>query len=111
MERGTCHVTRAMLGDVSHWPLKNSDRRSAMETVDHLGCRIVRSVLDERGRAWRVHEQRLAAAGRRLGSDSAQSRLIFTCDEAGIPRELRRTRAPLEALDDADLLQLLKCGC
>ena len=82
-----------------------------MESADQLGCRIVRSVLDERGRAWRVREQRLAVAGHRPGNGSAQSRLIFTCDEAGIPRELRRTRAPLEALDDADLLQLLKCGC
>ena len=81
-----------------------------MENVADLRCSIVRSLLDDRGRAWRVREQRLAAASARKGHDRAQSRLVFTCDEVGIRRELRRSRAPLEALDDADLLQPLKCG-
>jgi hypothetical protein len=82
-----------------------------MERVADLGCSIVRSLLDDRGRRWRVREQRLAVAGPRNNQGWVQSRLVFTCDEAGTRRELRRSRAPLEALDDADLLQLLKGGC
>jgi hypothetical protein len=81
-----------------------------MESVADLGCRIVRSLLDDRGRAWQVREQPLPAASARKAHHRVQIRLVFTCDEMGIRRELRRSRAPLEALDDADLLQLLKRG-
>jgi hypothetical protein len=60
----------------------------------------VRRVTDDVGRAWRVREFRSSTG---LG-------LFFRCDVPGVRAETRAAVAPLEAMDEDRLVELLQAG-
>ena len=74
--------------------------RSRHVTRDSLGCFVVRRITDDAGRPWRVREFRSSTG---LG-------LFFRCDIPGIRSETRAITAPLEALDEQRLVDLLQSG-
>ena len=58
------------------------------------GCIVVRRIIDDRGREWRV---------RQLWSERCHG-LLFQCSVRGVRSEIRPMRGPLEALTDEELL-------
>lgn len=65
-----------------------------------LGCVVVRRITDDAGRSWRVREFRSTSG---VG-------LFFRCEVPGIRAETRAAVAPLEALDEERLLEMLRAG-
>jgi hypothetical protein len=74
--------------------------RSRHDNRDALGCVVVRRITDDAGRAWRVREFRSNTG---LG-------LFFRCEVPGIRAEARAAVAPLESLDEEQLVDLLQSG-
>jgi hypothetical protein len=74
--------------------------RSRHVTREALGCIVVRRITDDVGRAWRVREFRSSTG---LG-------LFFRCDVPGVRAETRAAVAPLEAMDEDRLVELLQAG-
>jgi len=70
------------------------------ETREPLGCVVVRRITDDAGRAWRVREFRSNTG---IG-------LFFRCEVPGIRAETRAAVAPLESLDEDQLVDLLQSG-
>lgn len=79
-------------------PLQVVGRRHASR--EQLGCVVVRRITDDVGRAWRVREFRSMTG---LG-------LFFRCDVPGVRAETRAAIAPLESLDEEQLIELLQAG-
>lgn len=74
--------------------------RSRHVTREALGCIVVRRITDDVGRAWRVREFR----------SSTGVGLFFRCDVPGVRAETRAAVAPLEAMDEDRLVELLQAG-
>ena len=81
--------------------------RAPLRVVGHrhvyrepLGCVVVRRIIDDAGRAWRVREFRSVSG---LG-------LFFRCDVPGVRAEARAAVAPLESLSEERLVELLQAG-
>jgi hypothetical protein len=74
--------------------------RGRPETREPLGCVVVRRITDDAGRAWRVREFRSNTG---IG-------LFFRCEVPGIRAETRAAVAPLESLDEDQLVDLLQSG-
>jgi len=65
-----------------------------------LGCVVVRRIIDDAGRAWRVREFRSVSG---LG-------LFFRCEVPGVRAEARAAVAPLESMNEERLVDLLQAG-
>jgi hypothetical protein len=75
-------------------------RPTERDLADTLGCVVVRRVIDDAGREWRVRQ-----FGTAVGAG-----LFFRCEVPGVRPEIRPACGFLEALSDADLLTLLETG-
>ena len=72
----------------------------ARRSSDALGCVVVRRITDDAGRAWRVREFRSSMG---IG-------LFFRCEVPGVRAATRAAVAPLEAMDEERLVDLLQAG-
>jgi hypothetical protein len=68
----------------------------------------MRTLVDDQGRAWHVREQRLIEGNLHQQRVAESVVLVFRCDRPGVLPEIRRVSQPLSALDEVDLLQLLR---
>ena len=72
-------------------------RYSLLPEARSHGCVVVRRVVDDRGREWRV---------RQLASENCHG-LLFQCEVRGVRSEVRPLREPLDSLSDEDLVTAL----